>query len=210
MSRKHLHVVKSLVYLKRDRRIKQERLDYFRISCLELIAQEICEKKVLGNVAELGVYRGDFAASINEIFPNRKLYLFDTFEGFDIKDKNTEVKNGFSDAMQDFTDTSVEYVLSQMPISKMCIVRKGFFPETATGIEDNFSFVSIDTDLYEPIYAGLRYFYPRLSKGGYIMVHDFNNDEYKGARKAVCEFCEEINIGYVPIADIGGTVIIAK
>jgi O-methyltransferase len=35
-----------------------------------------------------------------------------------------------------------------------CIIRKGFFPETAEGIDDNFSFVSIDVDQYEPMYKG--------------------------------------------------------
>ena len=49
-----------------------------------------------------------------------------------------------------------------------CIVKQGFFPETATDVEDTFCFVSIDTDLYEPIYQGLKFFYPKLEKGGYI------------------------------------------
>lgn len=187
-----------------------ERLDYVRLSCLELAAFEIYSKGIAGNVAELGVYKGDFAASINQVFNDRKLYLFDTFEGFHDNDKGTEVSNNYSDATQDFSDTSVEHVLAKMPNKQLCIVRKGFFPETAQGLEDTFCLVSIDTDLYAPIYAGLQYFYPRLAKGGYIMVHDFNNDQYKGARDAVYKFCSEMNIGYVPIGDIGGSVIITK
>jgi O-methyltransferase len=42
------------------------------------------------------------------------------------------------------------------------------------------------------------------------MVHDFNNLNYKGVREAVLEFCREKGISYVPIPDIGGTVIITK
>lgn len=34
-------------------------------------------------VAEGGVFQGMFAAEINRYFPKNKLYLFDTFEGFD-------------------------------------------------------------------------------------------------------------------------------
>lgn len=187
-----------------------ERLDYIRFSCLELIANEVYEKEIAGNVVELGVYKGHFAASINVVFPDRKLYLFDTFEGFHNKDKGTELTNNFSNAKQSFSDTSTEYVLSQMIHQRNCIVKKGYFPETAHGLEDVFCFVSIDADLYDPIYSGLQYFFPRLSKGGYIMVHDFNNDEYKGSRQAVIKFCQETNIGYVPVADIGGSVIITK
>jgi O-methyltransferase len=63
--------------------------DYFRLSSLELCAQEIDEDSE-GCVAELGVYRGDFAQYINTLFPNRKFYLFDTFEGFDKKNFDKE------------------------------------------------------------------------------------------------------------------------
>jgi O-methyltransferase len=210
LSQRHIHVIKTLPYLERKRRLNLERLDYVRRSSLELAASEIYENKLTGNVAELGVYKGDFAADINLVFADRKLYLFDTFAGFDERDRNTERKNTFSTADQDFSDTSVDYVLSRMPFRENCIVRKGFFPQTAEGVEDSFVFVSIDTDLYEPIYNGLKYFYPRLVKGGYIFVHDFNNDEYKGAKEAVKKFCTETGIGFVPIADVGGSVIISK
>ena len=37
-------------------------------------------------VAEGGVFQGDFARHINRCFPKSKLYLFDTFSGFDKKD----------------------------------------------------------------------------------------------------------------------------
>jgi hypothetical protein len=60
--------------------------DYVRYSSLELVAREIYENKISGNVAELGVYQGGFAQYINQIFPDRKLYLFDTFEGFNESD----------------------------------------------------------------------------------------------------------------------------
>ncbi|RYD92058.1 MAG: methyltransferase, partial [Sphingobacteriales bacterium] len=73
-----------------------------------------------------------------------------------------------------------------------------------------FCLVSIDADLYDPILAGLRFFYPRLDKGGAIMVHDYNNSEYPGARQAVHEFCAEAGVTFVPIPDIGGTVVLRK
>jgi O-methyltransferase len=70
--------------------------------------------------------------------------------------------------------------------------------------------VSLDADLYDPIYAGLSFFYPRLVKGGYILIHDFNNDNYKGARRAVEQFCSEQNVNFVPLPDSGGSAIISK
>jgi O-methyltransferase len=177
---------------------------------LELCCNEIKSNNTTGNTAELGVYKGDFAKRINQLFPNRKLYLFDTFEGFDEKDINTEKMKAYSSGEQDFSNTSVELVLSKMKYPKNCIVKKGYFPQTAVNVADTFSFVSIDADLYEPILNGLNFFYPKLENKGYIFVHDFNNDLYKGVRKAVVEYCGDNNISYVPIPDIGGSVIITK
>ncbi|MDR1955675.1 MAG: TylF/MycF family methyltransferase, partial [Treponema sp.] len=126
--------------------------DYFRVSSLELISFEIYNKKTPGNVAELGVFRGDFAKHINIAFPDRKLYLFDTFEGFDEKDAEKERQGNYSRNIQDFSNTNVELVLNKMKFKENCIVKKGYFPETAQDVEDKFVFVSIDVDLYEPIY----------------------------------------------------------
>ncbi|HVX25329.1 MAG TPA: TylF/MycF/NovP-related O-methyltransferase [Parafilimonas sp.] len=181
-----------------------------RYTTLELCCTEIRRNNVEGNVAELGVYKGDFAKRINQLFPDKKLYLFDTFEGFDEKDVSTEKQSNFSSGEQDFSDTSVELVLRKMKYPNKCVVKKGFFPDSAVDVDDKFCFVSIDADLYEPILAGLKFFYPRLEPGGYIFVHDFNNDLYKGAKKAVLEFCAASNINYLPIPDSGGSAIILK
>lgn len=204
------HLNYSLKYSHRKRDIDVRYLDYIRLATLELISNEIRKKNLDGSVAEVGVYKGKFAKYINQYFPSKKLYLFDTFEGFDEKDKKTEKELGFDDATQDFSNTSVEMVLKNMPFPKKCIIKKGFFPQTTAGLEDSFVFVSLDTDLYEPIYQGLIYFYPRMKKGGYIFVHDVNNDSYKGAAKAVEQFSAEQNLSFVPIPDSCGSVIFIK
>lgn len=204
------HVNYSLTYSNRKRDIDVQYLDYIRLATLELIANEIYKKNIPGNVAEVGVYKGKFAKYINQYFSRKKLYLFDTFEGFDEKDKKTEKELGLNEATQDFSNTSVDAVLKLMPFPDQCIIKKGFFPETAADIDDTFVFVSLDTDLYEPIYQGLIYFYPKMQKGGYIFVHDVNNDSYKGAAKAVEQFSSEQNISFLPIPDSCGSVVFIK
>jgi O-methyltransferase len=97
-----------------------------------------------------------------------------------------------------------------MSFPENCRPIKGFFPESATGLDDQFVFVSLDTDLFEPIYNGLNFFYPKLVSGGYIFVHDFNSGVYKGVRQAVEQFCNEQKITYLPLPDMGGSVIIVK
>ena len=210
LRRQGVFISSSLFYLKRDRNIDKNYFDYIRLATLELVSFEIKKKNLTGNVAELGVYKGKFARYINQYFPDRLFYLFDTFEGFDKRDIVSETSNKFSLGNQDFSDTSIEAVLKLMPYPQQCKPVKGFFPESATGIIDSFVFVSLDADLYEPIYNGLHFFYPKLVPGGYIFIHDFNNDSYKGARQAVEKYCAEKNINCLPIPDLGGSVIIMK
>ena len=210
LQKNKIFISSSLAYLNRQRDIDKNYFDYVRLSTLELISFEIYKKKLSGNVAELGVYKGKFASYINQYFPDRLLYLFDTFQGFDDRDIASETTKNFSSGEQDFSDTSVEAVLKQMPYVKKCFPVKGFFPESAKNVNDHFVFVSLDADLYEPIYRGLLFFYPKLVDGGYIFIHDFNNDAYAGARKAVEQFCMEQKINYLPIPDLGGSAVIIK
>jgi O-methyltransferase len=191
--------------------------DYCRRGTLQLLAREINERGIIGDVAELGVYRGDFSQYINEAFPDRNLYLFDTFEGFWKEQEMQNVSSGFSreiDIMNsDFSDTCVSTVMKKMIHPHRVIIRKGLFPETIPDEPIGFAFVSIDCDLYQPILDGLRYFFPRLSNRGYIMLHDYNNAKFSvGVKKALSDYEEEIGerVMYVPIPDESGSIVIMK
>jgi len=210
LQHRKVYIVKSLFYDTTAKVVTRTDVDYIRVTTAELCAREIYHRNVEGSVAEVGVYKGDFASVLNELFPTKKLYLFDTFEGFNQKDSAKERENNFSTSTQDFSHTSIEKVLQKMPFPHLCEIRKGYFPETAQNIEESFCFVSLDADLYQPIYTGLEYFYPRLSKGGYIFIDDYNNEYYKGSKEAVREFCGKHAISFVPIPDGCGGVIITK
>jgi O-methyltransferase len=77
-------------------------------------------------------------------------------------------------------------------------------------MEETFAVVSLDADLYKPLYDGLLYFYPRMNRGGYIIIHDYNNSRFSGAKHAVRQFCEEQQVFVVPLSDLHGTAIIVK
>ena len=75
LQNKKVVVANTLEYLQRKRDIDTNYFDYIRLSTLELISFEIKKRNLVGNVAELGVYKGKFARYINQFFPDRKLYL---------------------------------------------------------------------------------------------------------------------------------------
>lgn len=188
---------------------KVNRLDQ-RIAYLRLCTDQIREKGIDGACAEVGVYKGEFAKYINRFMPDRKLYLFDTFKGFgnqNILDIEKQKSNG---ALGDFRDTTIKEVLEKMSSPEKCAICEGYFPQTAENIEDKFAFVSLDADLYEPIFNGLKYFYPRLVKGGYIFVHDYGGYSWPGVKIAVDEYCTQHNVSIIPILDRCLSVIITK
>ena len=189
--------------------------DYCRYATLGLLVEEIINRKISGELAELGVFQGKFSSAINELLPDRKLYLFDTFEGFPQEDVEVEEKRGYTPGkswQEKFKDTSEEYVLRQMKYPENCVICKGYFPDTIPDEDISFALVSLDVDMYRPTLEGLRYFYSRLVPGGYIMIHDYNHeDRWLGVKQAINEYEKEIGpLVKVPIPDEAGTMIIGK
>ena len=174
-----------------------------RIVFLEKWGEICAENKKPGSIAEGGVFQGEFAKEMNRTFPEKTLYLFDTFSGFDRRDIVIETNNNFSEYEEGHLNiTSNELVLQKMLHPEKIVIRKGYFPETTEGIEDTFCFVNLDFDLYQPILAGLEFFYPRMVSGGIILIHDYFSEGYKGVKQAVSEFDKKENgINLFPIGD---------
>lgn len=188
--------------------------DYNRMRVFELIRQEIDWGGVDGAAAELGVFQGRFARCINALFPDRTLYLFDTFEGFRESEAAQEKAAGHctDSLIERCKDTSMEAVLELMPHRDKIICKKGLFPESLGGLEDRFAFVSLDVDFEQAIYDGLDYFYPRMNTGGYMMIHDYNSKTLRGVRNAVERYERYIGrpLAKVPLPDIFGTLVLVK
>lgn len=188
-------------------------IDYIRLAATDLIAREIINNNIGGAVAELGVYKGDFSKYLGDLFLNREILLFDTFEGFNTGDVSIERQFGFSSASEGvFNDTNVDMVLKKIRNRDRVTVIKGYFPESVAQLKEDkkYAFVSIDVDLYQPILEGLKYFYERLEVGGYIIIHDYNFAYYNGVKKAVEDFRKLTGVQCVPIPDYHGSAVIVK
>jgi O-methyltransferase len=159
--------------------------DPARYASLALAVRSVQREQVPGDFAEVGVYRGATSRFLLQLAPERTLYLFDTFKGFASQDREPENADDVR-----FTDTSEAAVRAALGGAKNAVLRPGYFPDTASGLEGHkFAFVLLDLDVYAPTAAGLEFFYPRLSRGGYLFVHDVNNPESNWAcRRALSEY----------------------
>jgi O-methyltransferase len=195
-----------------DNLIKLERTyrDKVRFYTFWLQIERLKNEKISGAFAELGVYKGETANMIHEIDPNRSLHLFDTFEGFDQQDLQLEKSPDIKYNTSNFSDTTLEEVKEYIAGNENIHFHAGYFPESAIGLKENqYAFVHLDADLYKPTIDALNYFYPKMSAGGVIIIHDYNHT-WKGIRKAIDEFLPTISEALVEIADWQGSVMIVK
>ena len=180
-----------------------------RLGIIRRYAECIERMKIPGEIAELGVYQGDLSRELETIFPHRHLYLFDTFSGFQAEDLITELEKDRAERWN-FCNTSLELVMGKFKHPEQISIYQGRFPETIPAEELQYAFVSLDPDLYQPVKSGLEYFYPRLSKGGIIVIHDYDSFQFPGVRQAVDEFCQTNNCYVLPICDFHGTAVLMK
>lgn len=172
--------------------------------------ERIKKENIPGDFAELGVYQGKSARVIHLLAPDRKLHLFDTFGGFPEKDLKTESGEAATYTTKNFADCSVEGVKEYIKGKQTIIFHKGYFPDSAENLQTlKFAFVNIDVDLHNPTKAGLEFFYPRLSPGGIIFIHDYNR-KWPGLVKAVDDFVGNIPEVPVQLTDRDSTLMIIK
>jgi hypothetical protein len=172
----------------------------------------VINEGIPGSFAELGVWRGNSAAVISyfAVKDGRKCFLFDTFQGFDERDlRGIDEKHGKS-----FSDTSISYVkqtINQLDEDKVVYVA-GYFPESVNKEVSNemYAFVSIDCDLYEPMKQALLFFYPRMSKGGFLFLHDYSSGLWEGGSRAINEFLAQTDEYLILLPDKSGTAVIRK
>lgn len=184
--------------------------DKIRFYAMWFQVERIKRENIIGDFAELGVHKGETAKIIYEMSSNQKLHLFDTFEGFSEKDLQHESKTGGQYTTDEFSDTSLDSVKKHIQGDARVVYHPGYFPDTAKGLEnEQFSFVHLDADLYLPTLEALKFFYPRLSPGGVIIIHDYNHI-WDGIKKALNEFMPTIPESLKELPDWKGSVMIVR
>ena len=195
-------LTKSLLKLERSAS------DKIRFYNFWLQIERLKHDRVVGDFAELGVYKGNSAKMLQEMDPERMIHLFDTFTGFPSTDLEGESGDAAAYTSSNFADTDAKSVMDRFKYPGNIKLHPGYFPQTATGLEMNiFSLVNIDVDLYKPTKSGLDFFYPKLAPGGVILVHDHNH-RWDGVMRAIAEFRLSSGATICPVPDKDNTIII--
>ena len=179
-----------------------------------LVLYEIFKKivDVKGSIVECGVNNGygvltwsKLSAIIEPVNLTRRIYGFDTFEGFPgISDKD---KSSFSDHVKigDLSADTYDEIngLSSIHdttrflghIPKIELIKGDAIKTIPEFIENNrhlvVSLLYLDFDLYEPTKVALEHFYPRMPKGSIIAFDELDNPLWPGETEAMVEFCKQ-------------------
>jgi hypothetical protein len=167
----------------------------------------IAKSGLTGDIAECGVFLGGsilgaahFAAHFGLV--GRKFYVFDTFQGFPVE----TIEKDIGGEVQDLSNLTVfnrnfravvESNISQSGLDPSSFVLvEGLVEDTLPGFtESNLSYLRLDTDYYESTMVELSSLYPRLEKGGVLIVDDYGH--FEGVRLAVDQYFGDL--GHWPL-----------
>lgn len=160
-----------------------------------LVANE--HRHVKGCVIECGVWRGGMSAGIAEVLgPDRKYFLFDSFEGLP---PATAMDGEHAKAWQEDTQSPTYFDNCSAPVDfaehamKLSGARdyelvKGWFDQTLPGFSPPgpIAILRLDGDWYESTLVVLEALFKHLSPGGIVIVDDYY--AWDGCSRAVHDF----------------------
>lgn len=174
-----------------------------RIFALIQAVRYLSANAIPGGVVECGVWKGGSMAAVAMTLlqvdeAKRDLYLFDTFEGMseptsrDIDYMGKPAKELLAEESgYRCGEAPLGYVKKVLhgtgyPEEKLHFV-KGRVEETIPSISpDTISLLRLDTDWYESTKHELAHLFPRLSRGGVIIIDDYGH--WRGSRQACDEY----------------------
>jgi len=150
---------------------------------------------VPGDFVECGTCRGGSAAILSRRLPeNRKLWLYDSFEGMpESSDKDGAEARKFVGEGKANVEEVRQLVESSGTPENRLIIRQGLFHDTfKQPLADKVALLHCDADWYESVMLVLETFYPHVAVGGIIILDDFGY--WEGCREAFYDYCSRNDI----------------
>lgn len=175
-----------------------------------LLARYEIFKRVLhvkGSIIECGVLHGsglmswaNFSAILEPTNLTRRIYGFDTFEGFagvDAKDASPSRRSNVGD-LKGSTKEELEKIIHAYDlnrplghVSKVSLIKGNAVDTIPEFIRANqhlvVSLLFLDFDLFEPTKSALQHFVPRMPKGSILAFDELDNPSWPGETLALLE-----------------------
>lgn len=177
--------------------------DYVEMGCykgdtsltLAEVLQEFNRGKAVEKYVEKPVDKGAYgdvkeASKCGSGKPLKRLWIYDSFEGLPEKSSadnsvlGVDFKGG--ELMVTKREVKERFLRAGLPVP---VIKKGWFSDLSDGdLPEEIAFSFLDGDFYESIRDSLKLVVPKMSEGGVMVVHDYNNPALPGVKKAVDEW----------------------
>ncbi|MBZ5679983.1 MAG: TylF/MycF family methyltransferase [Acidobacteriia bacterium] len=170
-----------------------------RLRGLYRAVRYVAENRVPGDLVECGSAKGGSAALMaltsRRLGENRRIWLFDTFEGLPAPtsdDPDYKIASLFTGDCVGTLD-EVQKLFGRLHLAEDARFVKGLFQETLHRTQiPTIAVLHIDGDWYESVKVCLDELYDKVTPGGVIQFDDYGY--WQGARRAVDEFFERRGI----------------
>ncbi len=174
----------------------------------------IARSDIPGAIVECGVWRGGSmmvaAKTLMRLKQcDRKLYLYDTYEGLPKPQSDIDVDMWDQRAIDGWmpkrdSDTSSSWAKAELEEVRKNLLATGYPPENIVFVKgmveetipaqtpDAIALLRLDTDWYQSTKHEMTYLFPLLEQNGIVIFDDYGH--FKGARKAVDEYIAEHKI----------------
>ena len=170
-----------------------------RLENIEFCLNKIIDDGIPGDLIETGVWRGGATILMKAILKARNVtdktvWVADSFEGLPKPDSKKYAADA-GDKHFTYNELAISKEIVENNFKKYGLLDdkvkflKGWFKDTLpTAPIEQLALVRLDGDMYESTMDGITNLYPKLAKGGFLLVDDFGGLE--GCRKAIMDYRE--------------------
>jgi O-methyltransferase len=144
-------------------------------------------QNIAGDIVEFGTYTGCCAILMASISP-KPLWLYDSFQGLPEKQAVDGDDANFRAGVLRSTEDLVKANFQKAKLRQPMIINKWFKNVTDSDLPEKIAFAHLDGDFYQSIRDSLRLVYPRMARGGIVLIDDYNHLGLPGVKLATDEF----------------------
>lgn len=185
--------------IKKHRIISEQiRPDELRVLLEEL--EKVVRNNVEGDVVELGCYEGTSALFMSRILrelqAEKRLWLYDSFEGLPDKTKEDTSAAGeqFKSGELKASKARLERNFHKAGLDLPEIKRAWFYELDPEDLPEQICYAFLDGDFYESIMDSFKLVWPKLATGAVVIIDDYQNVSLPGAKQAVDEWAQKMDI----------------
>jgi O-methyltransferase len=167
---------------------------------------------VVGDFVECGVDTGGSARAVmsylgDQAFESRRFYLFDTFHGLVPEQQNPEEQARSHLGEERYPDV-YEIVRANFADKEYVRIVRGVVPSTLAEFEgEQVAFLHIDMNAALPETAALRFFWPKIATGGFVVFDDYGFPGHGTQRKALDAVADELGVEIVMLPTCQGLLV---